>query len=96
MVAPTGAPSQNSSSRYPAIWVSEAFDARTPNDRLVRNLNMEFNDVWLQTIMEPIQCIALEGSPHVALSQQGAKVIGQVIVAECSIGHHRGEPSIGN
>jgi hypothetical protein len=34
MVAPTRAPSQKSSSRYPAIERSEASDARTPSDTL--------------------------------------------------------------
>jgi hypothetical protein len=35
MVATTGAPSQNSFSRYPTIGRSEASDARTPSNRLV-------------------------------------------------------------
>jgi hypothetical protein len=35
MVASVGGPSQNSSSRYPTIERSEAFDARTPNDGMI-------------------------------------------------------------
>jgi hypothetical protein len=54
MVALTGAPSQNSSSRYPTIGRTEVSDARTPTDRLARNLNPDFNAMRLQTIMESI------------------------------------------
>jgi hypothetical protein len=39
MVAPNGDPSHNSSSRYPTIRRSEVSEARTPNDRMIRNLN---------------------------------------------------------
>jgi hypothetical protein len=35
MVAPVGAHSHNSSSRYPTIERSEASDAQTPNDRMI-------------------------------------------------------------
>jgi hypothetical protein len=76
MVAPIGARSQNNSSRYPTIRGSEVSDARTPNERLVRNLNPDFNTVWLQTIMESIQCMVPEGSPLVALAQQWTKAAG--------------------
>jgi hypothetical protein len=68
----TPAPSGNSSSRYPTIRRSEAFDAQ--------NLNPDFNTVWLQTIMESIQCMALEGSPFVALAQQGVEVANFIII----------------
>jgi hypothetical protein len=39
-----------------------------PDDRLVWNLNLDFNMVRLQTIMESIQCMVPEGSPHIALA----------------------------
>jgi hypothetical protein len=55
--------SQNSSSRYPTIRGSTAFDARTPSSKVVRNLNSDFNDVRLQTIIP-------HDSPLVALTQQ--------------------------
>jgi hypothetical protein len=51
MVAPVGAPSCNSSSRYSTIGRSEASNARTPNDGIIQNLNSDFNVVWLQTII---------------------------------------------
>jgi hypothetical protein len=89
-------PSHNSSNKYPTIGRSEASDAQTPSDRLVRNLNPEFNTVWLQTIMESIQCMTPEGSSLVVLAQQGDEATGQVIVAERSIGHHQGDTSVGN
>jgi hypothetical protein len=69
MVAPAGGPSQNSSSRYPTIGRSEVFDARTPNDGMIRNLNLDFNTIRLQIIMESIQRMAPEGSLLVALAQ---------------------------
>jgi hypothetical protein len=47
MVAPIGAPLHNNFSRYPTIGRSEAFDARTPNDGMIRNLNSDFNTVRL-------------------------------------------------
>jgi hypothetical protein len=47
MVAPNKDPSRNNSSKYPTIGRSEASDARTPNATLVRNLNLDFNAVWL-------------------------------------------------
>jgi hypothetical protein len=79
MVAPTGEPSHNSSSRYPTIGRSEVSDARTPNDGMIRNLNPYFNAVRLQTIMELIQCMTPEGSPLVALARQGAETVNYVI-----------------
>jgi hypothetical protein len=80
VVAPTRAHSHNSSSRYPTIRRSEASDAQTSNDGMIRNLNLNFNVVRLQTIMESIQCMAPEGSPLVALAQQGAEAVNYVIV----------------
>jgi hypothetical protein len=47
MVAPTGAPLQNSSSKYPTIGRSKASDARTLNDGMIWNLNPDFNVVRL-------------------------------------------------
>jgi hypothetical protein len=47
MVALVGGPSQNSFSRYPTIGRSEVFDARTPNDEMIRNLNPYFNTIRL-------------------------------------------------
>jgi hypothetical protein len=95
MVALAGAPSHNSSSRYPTIGRSEASDARTSNDGMIQNLNLDFNVVWLQTIMESIQRMTPEGSPLVALAQQGAESANYVI-AQRSADNLRGEPSIGN
>jgi hypothetical protein len=40
---------------------------------MIRNLSMDFNAVQLQTIMESIQRMALEGSLLIALAQQGAE-----------------------
>jgi hypothetical protein len=66
---PRWEPSQNSSNRYPTIGRSEASDARTPNDGMIRNLNLDFNAFRLKTIMESIQRMESEGSPLVALAQ---------------------------
>jgi hypothetical protein len=96
MVAPAGAPSQNSSSRYFTIGRSEALDVRTPSDILVQNLNPDFNVVWLQTIMESIQHMTPEGSSLPALAQQGANATNHVIAVERSVSNHRRKPSIGN
>jgi hypothetical protein len=82
MEPPTGAPSQNSSSRYPTIRGSEASDARTPSNIIIQNLNLNFIAVRLQTIMELIQCMVPQDFPLVALPQQGAEAAGKVIVAE--------------
>jgi hypothetical protein len=95
MVSPVRAPSQNSFSRYPTIGRSEASDARTPNEEMIWNLNLNFNVVWLQTIMESIQCMASKGSPLVALAKQGAEA-ANYIIGERSTDNPRGEPSIGN
>jgi hypothetical protein len=47
---------------------SKMSDARTPKDRMIRNLNPDFNVVRLQIIMETIQHMAPEGSPLDALA----------------------------
>jgi hypothetical protein len=46
---------------------------------MIQNLNLDFNAMQLQTIMESIQRMALEGSPLVALAQQGDEVANFVI-----------------
>jgi hypothetical protein len=96
MVAPAGAHSQNSSSRYFTIGRSEALDVWTPSDILVQNLNLDFNVVWLQTIMESIQHMTPEGSSLPALAQQRANATNHVIAVERSVSNHRRKPSIGN
>jgi hypothetical protein len=54
-------------------------DARTPNDEMIQNLNLDFNTIRLQTIIESIQRMTPEGSPLIALAQQGAKVVNVII-----------------
>jgi hypothetical protein len=95
MVAPNRDLSYNSSSRYPTIGRSEASDTQTPNNGMIQNLNLDFNVIRLKTIIEFIQRIAPEGSPLIALAQQGAEV-ANVIIAQRSVGNPRGEPSVGN
>jgi hypothetical protein len=95
MVAPTGDLSHNSSSRYATIGRSKAFDARTPKNGMIQNLNLDFNVMRLHTIMETIQRMPPEGSPLVALSHQGAEV-ADLVIAERSIGNPQREPSVGN
>jgi hypothetical protein len=95
MVALARVPSQNSSSKYPTIRRSAPFDARTPNDRMIQNLNPDFNAIRLQTIMESIQRMAPKSSPLVALAQQGAEVVN-VVLAQRSTDNPRGEPSVIN
>jgi hypothetical protein len=56
-----------------------------PNTGMIHNLNPDFNVVCLQTIMEMIQRLAPEGSPLVALAQQGAE-LANLITAEKSTG----------
>jgi hypothetical protein len=69
MVALNGDRSRNSSSRYPTIGRLEASDVWTPSGGLVRNLNPDFNAVWVQAIMETIQRMAPDGSPLAVLAQ---------------------------
>jgi hypothetical protein len=61
---------------------------------MIQNLNLDFNAIRLQTIMESIQWMAPEGSPLVALPQQGAEATN-FIVAHRSAGNPRGKPFIG-
>jgi hypothetical protein len=95
MVAPNRDPSHNNSSRYLTIGRLEVSDAQMHNDGMIQNLNPDFNVIRLQTIMESIQQMALEGSPLITLAQQGAEVTN-VIVAQRSADNPRGEPSISN
>jgi hypothetical protein len=70
-------------------------DARMSNDGMIQNLNPDFNIIQLQTIMESIQRMAPEGSPLVALAQQGAEVVN-VVIAQRSTNNPQGEPSVSN
>jgi hypothetical protein len=94
MVAPNGDRSSNTSSGYPIIGRSEAFDVRTPSGGLARNLNPNFNAIRVQAFMETIQRMAPDGSPLAVLAQQGAEA-ENLIIAEKSTGVPRREPSIG-
>jgi hypothetical protein len=62
---------------------------------MIRNLNPDFNAIQLQTIMESIQRLTPEGSPLIALVQQGAEVTN-IIMAQRSADNPRGESSVGN
>jgi hypothetical protein len=62
---------------------------------MIQNLNLDFNAIRLQTIMESFQWMTPKGSPLIAMAQQGAKVVN-VIVAQRSANNPRGEPSVGN
>jgi hypothetical protein len=95
MVAPAGGSLHDNSSRYPTIGRSEASDARTPNNRMIQNLNLDFNAILLLTIMESIQRMTPEGSPLVALAHQGVETVNYVI-AQRLTDNPRGEPSVGN
>jgi hypothetical protein len=95
MEAPNRDRLHKTSSRYPTIERSEASDARTPSVGLVWNLNLDFNTVWVQAIMETIQRMAPDGSPLAALAQQGAETVN-LIVAKKSVGVPQREPSAGN
>jgi hypothetical protein len=94
MVTPNGDRSHNSSGGYHTIGRSDASDAQTPSAGLARNLNSDFNTVWVQAIMETIQRMAPDGSPLTLLAQQGVEVMN-LIVAERSANGPRGEPSAG-
>jgi hypothetical protein len=95
MVAPNGDRFRNSSSGYPTIGRSETSDAQTPSTGLVRNLNPDFNAVWVQMIMETIQRMPPDGSPLALLAQQGDEATN-LIVAEKSASGPRREPSTGD
>jgi hypothetical protein len=95
MVAPNEDQSQNNSSRYSTIGRSEASDAQTPSGGLVQNLNLDFNAVWVQAIMEPISCMVPDGSALAILAQQGAEA-ANLVIAEKSVGIPRREPLVGD
>jgi hypothetical protein len=95
MVVPNGDLSHNSSSRYSTIGRSKTSDARTPNDGMIWNLNSNFNIILLQTIMESIQRMAPEGSPLIALAQQGVEEVN-VIVSQRSVSNPQEKPSVSN
>jgi hypothetical protein len=95
MVAPNEDQPCHSSSGYPTIGRSEASDARTPSTGLIRNLNLDFNVVRVQAIMETIQRMALDDSPLALLPQQGAEAANLVIEGK-STGVPRREPSGGH
>jgi hypothetical protein len=65
------------------------------NDGMIQNLNLDFNVMQFQTIMETIQCMAPEGSPIVALALQRAEAANYVI-AERSADGSRWEPFVDN
>jgi protein required for attachment to host cells len=46
--------------------------------------------------MESILRMVIDGSPLVALAQQGTEAVSQVIAVEQSAGNQWGEPSVGN
>jgi hypothetical protein len=93
MVGPARGNSQNSSSKYSTIRGSEVSDAWTPSSHVLQNLNMDFNAVRLQTIIESIQQMVPQDSPLIALAQQGVVPVGNIVVAAPSAKNHRGEPS---
>jgi hypothetical protein len=62
---------------------------------LDQNLNPDFNAMQVQTIMETIQRMALDGSPLDVLAQQGAEAVN-LIVAERSASVPQKEPSGGH
>jgi hypothetical protein len=95
MVAPNKDQPRHNSSGYPTIGRSEASDARTPSTGLIRNLDLDFNVVRVQAIMETIQRMAPDGSPLALLAQQGVEA-ANLVVAEKSTGVPRREPSGGH
>jgi hypothetical protein len=94
MVAPDGNRARNSSSTYPTIGRSEATNAQTPSVGVVWNLNLDFNAIREQEIMETIQHMTPNGSPLALLARQGVEAVN-LIVVEKSAGVPQGEPSAG-
>jgi hypothetical protein len=94
MVAPDEDRAHYSSSGYLTIGRSEASDLQTPSTGLVQNLNLDFNAVLVQAIIETIQCMAPDGSPLALLAQKGAEAVN-LIVAKKLAGVPRGEPFAG-
>jgi hypothetical protein len=79
MVATNRDQSRNNSSGYPTIERSEMSDAQTPSAGLVQNLNLDFNVVWVQAIMETIQRMTSDGFSLAPLAQQGAETTNLVL-----------------
>jgi hypothetical protein len=71
LVAPNGDQFHNNSSEYLTIGRSETSDAQTSSVRLDQNLNLDFNVVRVQAIMETIQRMSPNCSPLALLAQQG-------------------------
>jgi hypothetical protein len=71
------------------------FDARTPSDDLVWNLNPDFNAIQVQVIMETIQRMMPDDSSLAVLAQQGAKV-ANLVITDKSAGVPWREPTIGD
>jgi hypothetical protein len=94
MVAPNGDRSHNNSSRYPTIGRSEASDVWTPTGGLIQNLNLDFNAVRVQAIMEIIQRMAPD-APLAILAHQGVEATN-LVIAEKSVGIPRREPLVGD
>jgi hypothetical protein len=88
MVATNRDQSRNNSSGYPTIERSEMSDAQTPSAGLVQNLNLDFNVVRVQAIMETIQRMTSDGFPLAPLAQQGAETTN-LILAEKSASEPR-------
>jgi hypothetical protein len=78
MVALNDDQPRRSSNGYPTIGRSDASDARTPSTGLIRNLNLDFNVVRVQAIMETIQRMAPDDLPLALLAQQGAEAANLV------------------
>jgi hypothetical protein len=95
MVAPNGDRSRNSLSGYPTIRRSDTSDGQIPSAGLAQNLNPDFNTIRVQSIMETIQRVAPDGSPHALLAQQGAEA-ANLVIAEKSANRPRKEPSAGH
>jgi hypothetical protein len=95
MVAPNGDRSRNSSSGYPTIGRSETSGAQTSSAGLVWNLNLDFNVVQVQAIIETIQRMTPDDSPLALLAQQGVEA-KNLIVAEKSASGLRRESSAGH
>jgi hypothetical protein len=62
---------------------------------LVQNLNLNFNVVRVQAIMETIQHMAPDGSPLAILAQQGAEA-ANLVITEMSASVHQREPFVDN
>jgi hypothetical protein len=95
MVTLNGDRSHNSSNRYPTIRRSDASDARSLSNGLVRDLNSDFNAIQVQAIMKTIQHMAPDDSPLTVLAQQGAKA-ANLVITEKPTGVPLREPSARN